>query len=358
MSIYVNVLVILLLIKYSLNHWPNIEQAKIQKIFLVVSSIILALFTGLRDRYTGADTLGYGTTFLTLRKYGDFWKAVEMRAKNGEYGYGFWNRFWGGITGNVNVYFTITAAVFALCLAIYIYKNSQNPFFSIILYVCTELFGFQLTAVRQSMAMAILLVSIEFIKKKKLMWFLITVYIASLFHNSALAFALAYPIAYLKMNFKTFSLYSMGFVFFVIYGDRIGRLLTMNNENYSVYTLGTDVSSNMGGWAVIGMLFLTIILCYIFKNKLITQSKYNTIFFNLAVTSLIIYILRYVTRIFERMSFYYQFAFIILLPNVIEAIPDDKTRKTVYTCAIALACALFFYRYQIKPSYYGFLWKY
>ena len=58
MSIYVNVLVILLLIKYSLNHWPNIEQTKIQKIFLVVSSIILALFTGLRDQNTGSDTLG------------------------------------------------------------------------------------------------------------------------------------------------------------------------------------------------------------------------------------------------------------------------------------------------------------
>ena len=165
MSIYVNVLVILLLIKYSLNHWPNIEQAKIQKIFLVISSIILALFTGLRDKYTGADTIAYGTVFLRLRKYNDFWKAVEMRAKNGEYGYGFWNRFWGGITGNVNVYFTVTAAVFAVCLAIYIYKNSQNPFFSMILYYTVGMFSFQLTGMRQAMAMAILLISIEFIKK-------------------------------------------------------------------------------------------------------------------------------------------------------------------------------------------------
>ncbi len=359
MSIYVNVLVILLLIKYSLNHWPNIEQAKIQKIFLVVSSIILALFTGLRDQYTGSDTLGYGTTFLTLRKYGDFWKAVELRAKNGEYGYGFWNRFWGGITGNVNVYFTVTAAVFAVCLAIYIYKNSQNPFFSMILYVCTELFGFQMTGMRQAMAMAILLISIEFIKERKLICFLITVYIASLFHNSALSFALAYPIAYLKMNFKTFSLYSMGFVFFAFYSKSITKYL-MNRTSYDVYdnTTLNGLSDKMGGITVIGMLFLTIILCYIF-NKQLLQNRFNALFFNLTIFSLLTYILRYANRIFERVSFYYQFAFIILLPNVIEAIPDDKTRKTVYTCAIALACALFFYRYQMKgTSYYGFLWKY
>lgn len=358
MSIYVNVLVILLLIKYSLNHWPNIEQAKIQKIFLVVSSIILALFTGLRDQKTGADTWNYGTMFLTLRKYGDFWKAVELRAKNGEYGYSFWSRFLGGITGNVNVYFTVTAAVFAVCLAIYIYKNSQNPFFSMILYYTVGMFGFQLTAVRQSMAMAVLLLSTEFIKEKKLIWFLITVYIASLFHNSALAFVLAYPIGYMKIDIRSFSLYSIGFVFFAVYGEKLTGLFISSNDNYSMYTTGTAVSDDMGGITVIGMLLLTIVLCYIFKNQLLSRYKYNTIFFNLTVISLIIYILRYVTRIFERVSFYYQFAFIILLPNVIAAIPDDKTRKTVYTCAIVLACALFFYRYQIKPSYYGFLWKY
>ena len=81
------------------------------------------------------------------------------------------------------------------------------------------------------------------------------------------------------------------------------------------------------------------------------------IFFNFTMLSLIIYLLRYTVSIFDRVSFYYQFSFIILLPNAIEAIPDNKTRKTVYFCAILLARALFFYRYQIKPSYYGFIWK-
>lgn len=359
MSIYVNVLVILLLIKYSLNHWPNIEQAKIQKIFLVVSSIILALFTGLRDQYTGSDTLGYGLNFIRTTHVSKFSAAMTSDMKNGEYGYRAWTWLISRFTSNPNIFFTFSAVIFAVCLAVYIYKNSQNPFFSMVLYYTVGMFGFQMTGMRQSLAMAILLISFEFIKKRKLIWFLITVYIASLFHNSALAFALAYFVSHLKVNFKTFFIYGIGFLFCAVYGNRFASSIFSNSGYYDHYTIGHDVADTMGGWAVIGMLFLTIILCYIFKNKLITQSKYNTIFFNLAVTSLIIYILRYVTRIFERISFYYQFAFIILLPNVIEAIPDDKTRKIVYTCAIALACALFFYRYQMKgTSYYGFLWKY
>lgn len=358
MSIYVNVLVILLLIKYSLNHWPNIEQAKIQKIFLVVSSIILALFTGLRDQKTGADTWNYGETFLRTVHISKFSTAMNSDMKNGEYGYRAWTWLISRFTSNPNVFFTITAVIFAVCLAVYIYKNSQNPFFSMVLYYTVGMFGFQMTGMRQSLAMAILLISFEFIKKRKLIWFLIMVYIASLFHNSALAFVLAYPIVHLKMDFKTFMLYSISFIFCMAYGNKLSRFLASSNDNYSHYEIGSAVSDNMGGQTVIGMFLLTIILCYIFKDGFLSQNKYNMLFFNLTIVALGIYILRYSSRIFERLSFYYQFAFIILLPNVIEAIPDDKTRKTVYTCAIILACALFFYRYQIKPSYYGFLWKY
>lgn len=358
MSIYVNVLVILLLIKYSLNHWPNIGQAEIQKTFLVIASIILALFTGLRDQNTGADTWNYGTTFLRTVHISKVSTALETDMKNGEYGYRFFTWLISRVTNNPNVFFTIIAIIFAVCLAVCIYKNSENPFFSIILYYTVGMFSFQITAIRQSIAMAILLMSIELIKKKKLIWFLITVYFASLFHNSALVFVLAYPIAYLKVNFKTFLLYSVVFLFFAVYGNKLVGFVTSSNDNYSVYTIGTDTSGNMGGETVIGMLVLTILLCYLFEKQFLLNQVKNIMFLNFTIVSLIIYILRYVTRIFERVSFYYQFALIILLPNVIEAIPDDKTRKTVYTCAIVLACALFFYRYQIKPSYYGFLWKY
>ena len=358
MSIYVNVLVILLLIKYSLNHWPNIEQAKIQKIFLVVSSIILALFTGLRDRYTGTDTWNYGDTFIRTVHISKFSTAMNSDMKNGEYGYRAWTWLISRFTSNPNVFFTITAVIFAVCLAVYIYKNSQNPFFSMVLYYTVGMFGFQMSGIRQAMAMAILLISFEFIKKRKLIWFLMAVYIASLFHNSALAFVPAYFISYLKMDFKSFSLYTLGLMFFSVYGEKAANLLFSVNENYSDSVLGSGVAGNMGGQTVIGMLLLTLILCYIFKKRVLLVNNTNLIFFNLTIIALLIYILRYFFRSFERVSFYYQFAFIILLPNVIEAIPDDKTRKIVYTCAIVLACALFFYRYQMNPSYYSFLWKY
>lgn len=355
MSVYINLLVILFLLKYLINQWPNITEPKIQKSFLITSSIILALFTGLRDPYTGADTLGYGRNFLNLREYSSFSYAISEKTGRFEFLYKIWVRLIGYITDNVNVFFTITAIFVAVFVGINIWKNSKNPYFSIILYYTVGNFTFQMTGLRQAMAMAVILYSVEFIKEKKLWKFLLTVWIASLFHKSALAFVVAYPLANMKINFKSFVFYFGTLIFAVAFRGPItmtlGKII-----GYDEYE-GAGVSNQMGGFAVIGMLLLTLILCYIFFESLMKQSEYNHIFFNITMLSLIIYILRYTIRVAERVSFYYQFAFVILLPNVIEAIPDKKTRKTVYVCAILLASALFFYRYQIKPSYYGFLWN-
>lgn len=356
MSIYINVLIILLLIKYAINMFPEADNKNTQKVFLFISSIILALFTGLRDEYTGADTSDYSSMFLRFKNL-DFSYAISEKTGRFESGYKAYMWLIRRITDNVNLYFTITAILVAICVGYFIYKNSKNPFMSMILYYTVGMFTFQMTGLRQSMAMAIILLSIEFIKEKKLIRFIILVWLASLFHQSALCFLIAYPIANLKINFKNFVLYFGVSAFMLVYNNWVSKFLSSLFGYEGKFEVGEAVDDLMGGATVIGMLALTLVLCGIFYKRLTEQDAHNKIFFNLTMLSLIVYVLRYVIRIFERVSFYYQFAFIILLPNVIEAIPDTKTRKTVYFCAIFLACALFFYRYQIKPSYYGFFWK-
>lgn len=356
MSTYVNVLVILLLVKYALNQWPELEDKNKQTTFLVVSAIVLALFTGLRDQYTGTDTNGYINAFFRYRKYDSISEIMQLEVKNDEYGYALFTWLIGRFTDNVNIYFTILAGIFAYSLAKFIHKNSQNCFFSMILYYTVGMFSFQMTGMRQALAMALLLFGVECIKEKKLIKFLLIVWLASTFHRSAFSFLAAYPIAHMKINFRNFSLYFLSTAFVIVFRSKISAILG-KFFGYE-YELGNSVSDDMGGITVIGMLLLTIIVCYIFYKQVVVQNKFNTVFFNITMASLIIYLLRYMIRIFERVSFYYQFAFIILLPNVISAIPEPKTRRIVYVSAITLACLLFFYRAQIKGvSYYGFLYR-
>ena len=353
MSTYVNVLIILLLIKYALNHWPGLSREKNQLAFLVIASILLALFTGFRDEWTGPDTDGYIRAFFSYKRVDSVMQVFNRKVKNDEYGYALWNWIISRFTDNVNVFFTLTSSFFAYSLARFIYKNSHNQFFSMILYYTVGMFGFQMTGMRQAMAMAVLLFSFEYIKERKLIKFIIVCFVASWFHKSALTFLVAYPFAYMKINFKNFTIIFSLFLFSLFYGAKLSQI--MGNLIGYEREFDAGIRGDIGGETVIGMLLIAIILSYMFSMRLSEQSKYNAVYFNLTVYTLVIYILRYSIHALERVSHYYQYAFIILLPNAIEAIPDKKTKKVVYTCAVVLACALFFYRYQLKgTSYYGF----
>ena len=164
MNIYVNILVILLFTKYALNNFPGIKKETVNKTFIFISTVILALLTGLRDKHTGPDTINYGNNFLLMRKCSTFSYAISEKTGRFEIGYKIWVKLIGYITDNVNVFFTITAFFIAILVAVYIYRNSKNPFFSMILYYTGGMYAFQMTGLRQAMSMAIGLLRFKFVK--------------------------------------------------------------------------------------------------------------------------------------------------------------------------------------------------
>lgn len=330
----------LLIMRYAFNRWGENDLKKADTAYLTVASILLALLTGLRGKYVGPDTTTYMANFLSMRRI-PFFTAISEKTGRFEGGYKFLTRFVGIFTDSTVIFFCICAGSFAVCLWIYINKNSKNKFMSIMLYFTVQGFSFQLSGVRQALAMGFCLISFEYIKQRKFLKFLFWVLIASLFHKSALAIIPMYFFAYFKMDFKNFFLYVIGGVSVVIF--RVVLVTILSN------VLGYDGYLDDGGFQggavfVVLMYIITIIVAYIYKNSLEKEDKNNLLFFNMTFVSFIIYLLRYFINVVERVSFYYQFAFIILLPNVIESIPDKKTRNLVRGCALFLACALLTYR--------------
>ncbi len=354
--VYINTTAFLLLMRYAFNQWGKENLEKADKAFLWVGSVILALLTGLRHSVTGSDTSGYIAGFKQFRKLP--WSSVIDDSHDYyEIGYRCLIKIIGYITNHENVFFTILALFFAYSLGKFITKNSKNRFLSLMLYFTVGAFSFQITGVRQSLAMAILLFSFEYIKERKLVKFLITVVIASLFHQSAIAIIPMYFLAYVKMNLISFSLFLLGGSIGCVYASSLMVLFQKIFDKYEVYSA---TGFEGGAFFVVLMYIITIVVSYMFMNSLEKQYKHNVFFFNMTFVSLLLYILRYFVTIAERVGFYYQFAFIILLPNVIEAIPDNKTRRTVRTCALILACLLFAYRSirAASPEFrYYFFWQ-
>ena len=354
--IYINTLAFLLVMRYAFNRWGIHTPEKADKAFLWVGSVILAVITGMRHSITGSDTSTYIRSFKQFRKL-PWDKVISEIYDYYEIGYRAIIKIIGYITDNENVFFLIVALFFAFSLGIFITRNSKNRFMSLILYFTVGAFSFQVSGIRQSLAMTILLFSFEYIKERKLVKFLITVFIASLFHKSAVVIVPMYFLAYIKMNIVSFVMFAIGGGVICVYVIPLMQLFQKITNRYEVYA---PIGFSGGGFVVILMYIITIVVSYMYMNSLEKQNKHNVFFFNMAFVSLLLYILRYFIGIAERISFYYQFAFIILLPNVIEAIPDDKTRRIVRACALVLACLLFGYRSlrAASPEFnYFFFWQ-
>lgn len=337
---FINTTFFLLVMRYAFNRWGEKDLKKADTAYLTFASIVLALLTGLRGKYVGSDTGVYMNNFLTMRRI-PFFTAISEKSGRFEGGYKFLTRFVGIFTDSTVVFFCICAGIFAICLWIFINNNSKNKFMSIMLYFTVQGFSFQLSGVRQALAMGFVLISFEYMKQRKFWKFLFWVILGSLFHKSALAIIPMYFLAYFKINFKNFFFYVVvGFsviVFRTIFVNLLGTLL-----GFEHYLEGDGAQG--GAIYVVLMYIVTIIIAYIYKEPFVKENKNNVLFFNMTFVSLIIYLLRYFVYIVERISFFYQFAFIILLPNVIESIPDKKTRNFVRACALFLACALYAYR--------------
>ncbi len=165
-------------------------------VFTVFGALILII--GLRHPTMGTDLVGYLPSFDSLGKLS--WKEIFKLDSylNYEKGYIIFNKLISTISKNRQVFLFCCACCSILPLALFIYKNSRNALTSLLVYLGLPVFLTVYSALRQAIAVAITLCAFEYIKKKRLIPFIITIAIASLFHSSAVIALVAYPIYHFK----------------------------------------------------------------------------------------------------------------------------------------------------------------
>ena len=95
-------------------------------------------------------------------------------------------------TKNFQIVLAILAIPYVFFTVYIIEKKSKNPLLSVILYI-SMYYMYATFLLRQVFAIGIILFSIQYIEKNNFIKFALTVFIASLFHKTALIFLIAYP---------------------------------------------------------------------------------------------------------------------------------------------------------------------
>ena len=184
----------------------KMTQKKQNTSFCIVAFIALFLLFALRHQSMGHDLgylskkMGYLESFDILNTYS--WKDIILMKNwlNYEKGFIIFNKLVGTIINNRQFFLGSCAFVSLLPVMLYISKKSSLPFLSVVIYMGLPVFLMQYSGLRQNIAIAITVLSMKFVEEKKIVYFVLTILLATLFHKTAIIFLVAYPMYHIGLN--------------------------------------------------------------------------------------------------------------------------------------------------------------
>lgn len=337
-----------ILLKILMGDTDNDKQRK--KLYLIICGIIITLVIGLRHYTVGTrDTSNYcslfegALSFLNLRSFLSYHKVFENGFFLSECIFYIFTYFIAKVFSNAQIFILITTAVITFSVMRFIYRHSKNVMLSTVMYICLGLMTFNMNGMRQALAMAICLFAYDFADKKKIIPFLLITLLAMLVHRTAIFFLLVYLIARLKGNYVSLALFTIAVVLFMLFADSIVSVFdNVTEKNYS------DAGSfDSGGYVTIVIYGLVLVFSLFFGWGNRNEGGFNLPFF-LTILGLALYCGRYTSvQIYERMSYYFFYAVILLLPRSMQGI---KSKENLVITITVTALSLFLFAYRLYGS--------
>ena len=362
----------IVLVVYSfleVNNYKNYNS-----VWVVVA--LLTVFIGLRF-WVGAD---YGNYF---RAYHEFGRDLDMsdilnmiRESRKDIHMEWLYLFFANIiyeSGFSFYIFTFLLAIAAIPIKYKVFSdNAVYPAFAMLLFMYPTLLVSDGGQMRQGMAMAILLFSFKYIKERKLLMFLFTIYIAAGFHTSATVFIIAYWVVLIPMN-STRILIAVSICMALsplkLY-QYVSLLDTLSSTG--VYSGFQSYESLDIEESSVRFIKLTDLICIMYTYFLVTYDKtacqkipYYEYMRNIGVLGICLYFIFRWNEIFSsRLVANFLVYMPIVLVNIVAAVSNDKLRKSLqYVLLVFVVFQYFVYANQhglragyTTERYMNYLW--
>lgn len=337
-----------LILGYSINDNP-----KYRKIYLGLMVINITLMMGLRSQDVGSEDSRFYYTFwetmskTNLSELGHSLKAVDL-----EVGYQCVTWVFSHIFHNGQWQLILSGAFFAISVCLFANKNCKNLFLALTVFNCLGLFNFMVQGLRQAVAMCICLWAIEPCKKRKPLKFILLIFIASLFHGSAVVFSVVYFLKYLKLNIKSYFIAFCSIMLVILLLPELFDLFNLIiNDHYE-----SGKQSNEGGVVAIFIYIAIIAFGLLFKDR---QDTYYPMFIYMTLIALMAMIMRnMVSSIVERIAYYFAFGEMVVISNSIRTIDNKKEYHLVcgFIVMMCLCVAIYKSTYSVLIPY-TFFWQ-
>lgn len=314
----------------------NMRNRKFKRNYLILCGMILILILSLRSKNVGsADTNNYYNMMKNAIYANSF--STYYNEDFVEPGFQFFVYVLSRIFRQPQWIIVISTFIYISSICYFIYQNSEDPTFSLMMYITLGLMQFHMQGMRQSIAMSICLFAYECAKKRKFIYFVLLVLLAMQFHRTSIVFMVVYFLPLIPFNFK-------GIIFLVscslIFVFSANEIVNVANELFdSQYSNTVD----SGGFIALGIYVLIIVFVLIFNIKL-KEDALSGLLLYITIIGGLCYSFRYFgTQAAERISFYFMFGQIALLPNTINIL-KIRERMIIKLLSGVLMITLFLYR--------------
>lgn len=328
------------------------QHGRRKKTYITLMAILHTFVCGWRYKYITGDLLKYAWSYEHVyADYGWFSKEVFSGGRNFLF---FWieKLFTQLFNGEFQALLIFIAIVIEIAVAIIIYRYSPAPWLSYLLWNCFGFYIFGFSAIKQALAMGLLMFAFIGIMEEKPKKFLLWTALAGCVHAPALIFLPAYWISKSRLSMRKLIVYVVGAGLIFLFRNQIVEFVS------SFYYDETDfmVNSHVGGrfLMIAGLLIVGIILRG-FSGRSFTR------LFNLMVVAAILQMFSGFDNVFTRLTDYY-FQFVILyLPMIFYPEKDVETnrsrrlalnsqqRAAALLCVTALA-GLYYYRTNLSQT--------
>lgn len=262
-----------------------------------------------------------------------------------------WESFAHTYISNYHIYFFPPALLCYFAAVKLIKKYSVKPSFSFLIFFSIGTYIMYMAAMKQSIAMFFLLLSIPYAEKRKYLQFYILVFIAVLFHTHAFMFAIV-PLLFEKPWGKI-TWIGFGIALFCIatYDVTLGAFMKFAQ---SLGALVADIEVFDGHQInIIRVIvyWIPTVMALVFRKRLFNNStRIENLFVNMSIVSSIILMIGVVqaANLFARMAAYFEFAQAIVLPWMINKLFTRKSQKWIVS--IACICYFIYFLYEFGVS--------
>lgn len=343
-----------------------------RKILCFVLLFPLWAMTAFRAGTVGNDTVNYIRAFNYMGRYLNLGEAIQRSRMEAGYvalSYLFAKR------GASYLFFQAATNAFVYwSLWRFIAKYSSNIGFSCFIFLAMRMFAGPMNTIRMWLAIAVLLFSVPYLLKKKLIPFVIFNGIASLFHSSAFAFVLLYPICnieFIKKNKWLIILAAiviglLGITFFEWLTGIIGKYEGYLDSQYFVDFNKTAIYLSLAIDLCFGLLFyLTRPRKYIPKRDMAAEKtgEYNiTEIFSLVMIIILAFdIVGLTNTIMSRVSGYFGVFYMLMIPFRLKKLQPKNSRMAISGVILLLLALQWIVVMVYRPGWNGvtpFVWAF